>query len=466
VNNHNSFITIKNKIKSMKKLKFLFLTLLCASVAITSCKKKTEVEEPLAPETISGDIAANRTLTADRVWVLSGYVRVLNNATLTIEAGTVIKGDKATKAALIIERGGKINAAGTADRPIVFTSNQPVGSRAIGDWSGVVICGKSFTNQTGGEAQYEGGILGANVAMYGGTDANDNSGVMKFVRIEYAGIAIQQDREINSLTLAGVGAGTTIENIQVSFGGDDGFEWFGGTVNCKNLIAYRCTDDDFDFEFGYTGRVQYAVSIKDPNVFDASASGASNGIECDNGVSVDDNPANKPYLSNFTFIGPGINANAKHNVGVLFRKGTRFVLRNSIILDHLKGGFSVATTQAGDRLAAGESDFKNNLIFSPAVGANFVVSTSGASFATNDILRTFAINATNANVELASVAAAGITSPTLVNPVLTLNAGSVAKTGASFAGLTGFETVAFRGAMDTNNWANGWTNFDPQNKVY
>lgn len=450
----------------MKKLKFLFLTIMCASIVITSCKKKTVEPDPIAPETISGDITANKTLTADRVWVLSGYVRVLNNATLTIEAGTVIKGDKLTKAALIIERGGKINAVGTADKPIVFTSSQAVGSRAIGDWSGVVLCGKAPINQTGGEAQYESGILGANVAMYGGNDANDNSGVMKFVRIEYAGIAIQQDREINSLTLAGVGAGTTIENVQVSFGGDDGFEFFGGTVNCKNLVAYRCTDDDFDFEFGYTGRIQYGVSIKDPNVFDASASGASNGIECDNGVSVDDAPGNKPYLSNFTFIGPGAAANAKHNVGVLFRKGTRFVLRNSIILDHLKGGFSVATTQAGDRLAAGESDFKNNLVFSPAANSNFVVSTSGASFATNDILKAFALSAANANAELASVAAAGITSPTLTSPVLTLNAGSVAKTGASFTGLTGFESVAFRGAMDTNNWAAKWTNFDPQNVAY
>lgn len=449
----------------MKKLKSLFLTLICASVVITSCKDKTEEPTPApAPETLSGNITANKLLTADRVWVLEGYVRVLSGATLTIEAGTVIKGDKISKAALIIERGGKINATGTADKPIVFTSNQAVGSRAIGDWSGVVICGRSFTNQTGGEAQYENGILGTGVAVYGGTDANDNSGVMKYVRIEYAGIAIQQDREINSLTLASVGAGTTIENVQVSFGGDDGFEFFGGTVNCKNLVAYKCTDDDFDFEFGYTGRIQYGVSIKDPNIFDASASGASNGIECDNGVSVDDLPANKPVLSNFTFIGPGAAANAKHNVGVLFRKGSRFVFRNSIVIDHLKGGFSVATTQAGDRLAAGESDFKNNLIFSAAANSNFVVSTSGASFATNDILKTFAL--ANGNAELSSVAAAGITSPTLASPVLTLNAGSVAKTGASFTGITGFEAVAFRGAMDTNNWAANWTNFDPQNKAY
>ncbi len=450
----------------MKNFKSLLMATLCLTILVTSCKKKTVEGEDLTPETISGDITANRTLTANKTWILSGYVRVLNGATLTIEPGTVVRGDKATKGALIVERGAKLMAEGTAAKPIIFTSNQAVGSRAIGDWSGIIICGRAPINQTGGEAQYEGGILGATTAFYGGTVANDNSGVLKFVRIEYAGIAIQQDREINSLTLAGVGSGTVIENIQVSFGGDDGFEWFGGTVSCKNLIAYRCTDDDFDFEFGYVGRVQYAVSIKDPNVFDASASGASNGIECDNGAGVDDAPANKPFLSNFTFVGPGVNANAKHNVGVVFRKGTRFVLRNSIIVDHLKGGFNLATVQAGDRLFAGESEFRNNLVFCAAANSNFTVSTAGTSFATNDVLRAFAINATNMNTELASLAAAGITSATMVNPVLTLTATSPAKTGASFTGLTGFETVTFRGAMDTNNWATGWANFDPQNVVY
>jgi len=452
----------------MKKIKSLLLATLCVAVFVSSCKKKVEAPlEDLSPQTISGDITTNLTLTADKTWILSGYVRVMDGATLTIEAGTLIRGDKATKAALIIERGGKIMADGTAAKPIVFTSNQAVGSRAIGDWSGVIICGKAPVNFTGGVGQYEGGILGATTAQFGGTVSDDNSGILRFVRIEYAGIAIQQDREINSLTMAGVGSGTVIENVQVSFGGDDGFEWFGGTVNCKNLIAYKCADDDFDFEFGYIGRIQNAISIKDPNIFDASASGASNGIECDNGTTVDDNtPSNKPMLSNFTFIGPGTAANAKHNAGVLFRKGTRFVLRNSIIVGHLKSGFTVATVQAGDRLFAGESEFKNNLVFCAAENANFTVSTAGTNFATSAILRTFAINTANANVELASVAAAGITSATLENPVLTLTAASPAKTGASFTGLTGFDVVTYRGAMDTNNWAAGWANFNPQNVAY
>ena len=452
----------------MKNLKNLFFAFIGAAVLITSCGKDDPIKiEPIAPETLTGQITANKTLTADRVWVLSGYVRVMSGATLTIEAGTIIKGDKVTKGALIIERGGKINANGTAAKPIVFTSNQAVGQRAIGDWSGVIVCGNAPINQAGGQAQYEGGILGADVALYGGgltPNAADNSGIIRFVRIEYAGLAIQQDREINSLTLAGVGSGTVIENVEVSFGGDDGFEWFGGTVNCKNLIAYRCTDDDYDFEFGYTGRIQYAISIKDPNVFDASASGASNGIECDNGTTVNDNPANKPLLSNFTFIGPGASANAKHNSGVIFRKGTRFVLRNSIIVDHLKAGFELATVEAGDRLNLNESEFRNNLVFS--VGTPFKVSTAGTSFTTDAALETFALLAANGNTKLANLAAAGFTSATLISPVLTLTATSPAKTGASFTGVTGFETVTYRGAMDTNNWATGWANFDPQNAVY
>lgn len=450
----------------MKSLKFLLIVLF-ATVAIASSCKKDDGEDEIevfAPETLSGQITSDKTLTSDRVWILNGYVRVMSGATLNIQAGTIIRGDKVSNAALVVERGGKIMASGTANQPIVFTSNQPAGQRSIGDWAGVIICGKAPINQTGGEAQYESGILGADVAKYGGTIANDNSGVLKYVRIEYAGIALAQDKEINSLTLAAVGSGTTIENVQASFGGDDAFEFFGGTVNCKNLIAYRCTDDDFDFEYGYVGRIQYAVSIKDPSIYDASASGASNGIESDNGSTVNDVPANRPMLSNFTFIGPGASANAKHNAGVIFRKGSRFVLRNSIIIDHLKSAFELATVDAGDRLFAGESEFKNNLVF--ANQAIYKVSTAGTNFPDAAALTTFANLAAHSNTSLVNAAAAGITSTSLTAPNLTLTTGSAAKAGASFTGLTDFDVVTYRGAMDTNNWVSGWANFDPNSTVY
>ncbi|PRY51430.1 hypothetical protein B0I27_10715 [Arcticibacter pallidicorallinus] len=450
----------------MKKLKFLVIAMFGFATILTSCSSDDNGDEliEVEPATLSGDIKTNTTLTADKAWTLSGLVRIMDGATLTIEPGTTIKGDKATKAALIVERGGKINAAGTASKPIVFTSNQLAGQREIGDWAGVIICGKAPVNVAGGTSQYESGILGADVANYGGTDANDNSGILKYVRIEYAGIAYGTDREINSLTLAGVGSGTVLENIQVSFGGDDGFEFFGGTVNAKNLIAYRCTDDDFDFEFGYSGRIQYAISIKDPLVFDNSSSGASNGIECDNGSTVDVTPVNRPVLSNFTFIGPGEGANAKHNSGVIFRKGTAFVLRNSIIIDHLKAGFELATPKAGDRLFGGESEFKNNLVF--ANGAAFKANDAGANFTTNQALATFVTSAANGNVALANAAAAGITSTSLTAPNLLLTSASPAKTGADFTGLTGFEAVAFRGAMNTTDWTSGWASWTSGTNVY
>ncbi|HEX8376176.1 MAG TPA: hypothetical protein VF602_00050 [Pedobacter sp.] len=452
----------------MKSLKFLAVILLSGLTVLSSCKKTEEEEDEIfAPETLSGQITSNKTLTSDRVWALNGYVRVMSGATLTIEPGTVIKGDKVSNAALIIERGGMINAAGTASQPIIFTSNRPAGERNIGDWSGIIVCGRAPINQAGGEAQYEGGALGTDVAKYGGGAnpiANDNSGVIKYVRIEYAGIAIAQDKEINGLTMAAVGSGTVVENVQVSYGGDDAFEFFGGTVNCKNLIAYRCTDDDFDFEYGYNGRIQYAISIKDPSIYDASASGASNGIESDNGSTVNDQPFNKPMLSNFTFIGPGASANAKHNAGVIFRKGTKFVLRNSIIIDHLKSAVEIATVEAGNHLSSGESEFKNNLVF--ANQAIFKVSTAGANFPDAAALSTFAGLTANANTTLANAAAADITNTSLSAPNLTLTTTSVAKTGASFTGLTGFDVVTYRGAMDTNNWAAGWANFSPNTTAY
>lgn len=457
----------------MKNIKFLVAALFASVTIMTSCSSDDDDNTlppppPPQPETISGDITANKTLTADRIWTLSKVVRVMSGATLTIEPGTIIKGGPTSdKSALIIERGAKINAAGTAAKPIVFTSSQDKGQRTIGSWAGVIVCGKAPINQAGGEAQYEGGLLGNDVAKYGGgasPDANDNSGVLKYVRIEYAGIALAADKEINGLTLAGVGAGTTVENVQVSYGGDDAFEFFGGTVNAKNLIAYRCTDDDFDFEFGYTGRIQFAISIKDPSIFDGSANGASNGIESDNGSTVNDVPGNKPMLSNFTFIGPGSTANEKHNSGVIFRKGTWFVLRNSIIVNHLKSAVELATAEVGARLAAGESDLKNNLVFGNQ--ATFKVKDMPASFADAAALETWATNMTNANVKLASAEAAGITSIALASPDLKLTANSVAKTGASFTGLTGFETVAFRGAMDATNWTTGWANWNPADTNY
>jgi len=229
-------------------------------------------------DTVDTDITTNTTWSSNRTYLLKGYRFVKDGATLTIEPGTIIRGDKASKATLVITKTGKIHASGTSTNPIVFTSNEPAGSRNYGDWGGIVILGNAPINVPGGTATIEGGLLG-NDATYGGTNEDDSSGVFRYVRIEYPGIAYQPNSEINGLTMGGVGRKTIIENIQVSYSGDDSYEWFGGNVNCKYLIAHRGWDDDFDTDFGYSGKVQFVLSMRDPNIADQSQ---SNGFESDN----------------------------------------------------------------------------------------------------------------------------------------------------------------------------------------
>ena len=232
-----------------------------------TCTVTVSADAPVSEDVVlEGEITEDMTLKATDNVLLRGYVYVTDGVTLTIEPGTVIKGEKATKGSLIIERGGKIMAEGTADSPIVFTSDQPVGARTYGDWGGLVLCGKSTVNNTAGEAQIEGGPR----SYYGGSDPADNSGVVKYVRIEFAGYPLEPDKEINGLTFGGVGSGTTIEYVQVSFCGDDSFEWFGGTVNAKHLIAYKGWDDEFDTDYGFQGKLQFLLGVRDPEHADTS----------------------------------------------------------------------------------------------------------------------------------------------------------------------------------------------------
>ena len=239
---------------------------------------------------VTGVITANTTWTADKIYKLKGFVRVGNDPTvtdvpaknsgptLTIQPGTVIFGEKATKGTLIIQRGAKIIAEGTATSPIVFTSESAVGSKEPGDWGGLVICGRASNNQPGGVFELEGGYK---AFSGGGTspDNADNSGSLKYVRIEYAGVPVNPNQEVNSLTLGAVGSETKIEYVMCTYGLDDSFEWFGGTVNAKYLIAYKGLDDDFDVDFGFSGFVQFGLGVRGATLADQSG---SNGFEVDN----------------------------------------------------------------------------------------------------------------------------------------------------------------------------------------
>ncbi|MCG9879214.1 MAG: hypothetical protein MH472_01310, partial [Bacteroidia bacterium] len=235
--------------------------------------------------TITGSITSNTTFFSDTIYTLDGYIYVKNNATLTIQPGTIIKGKFGTKATLIITRNGAINANGTSTRPIVFTSEKPAGQRNKGDWGGLVILGKAPINRptdcstcpgaavAAAEAGIQNAVEGdidnsAGDALYGGTDENHNAGTLRFVRVEYAGTVITPGNEINGLTMGGIGKQTKIEYVQVSFADDDAFEWFGGNADAKYLVSYRNVDDDFDTDFGFTGRVQFGIVLRDSLLYD------------------------------------------------------------------------------------------------------------------------------------------------------------------------------------------------------
>ena len=264
------------------------------------------------------NITGTVTLDASKVYLLTSTCVVRSGGKLIIPAGTVIRGAAdltATPklyATLVVERGGMIEVNGTTSSPVVMTSNKAAGSRDRGDWGGLVLCGKAVNNQSV-DAQLEGFnnvAVDNTLGKFGGTDDADNSGGVKYVRIEFAGLAFEPNKEVNSLTMGSVGSKTEIEGVQCSFGNDDGFEWFGGTVNCKKLISYKITDDDFDTDFGYRGAVQFGIAVRDTAYFDLSwnaPSGASTSetFESDNDAAGSGKlPLTSAVFSNITCVGP------------------------------------------------------------------------------------------------------------------------------------------------------------------
>jgi hypothetical protein len=430
---------------------------------------------------VKGDISSNTTWTADKKYLLDGFVYVKSGATLTIEPGTVIMGDKVDKGTLVVTRGGKLMAEGTVEKPIVFTSAQPVGARREGDWGGVILLGKAKVNS--GEAKVEGGLIPTNggdektYIYYGGSDDADNSGSLKYVRIEFAGMPYSPDNEINGLTMAGVGNGTKISYIQVYRSGDDAFEWFGGSVNCDHLIASDSWDDDFDTDNGFSGKVQFGVAQRYKGTADQSG---SNGFESDNDANGSNNtPQTSAVFSNMTIVGPftagnsgSVNPSFQH--GAQIRRNSAMSLHNSIIMGFPVGLYiddsKVATAGATSANAiAGRLQFKNNII------AGCTTNYKGEWITGNNAAYLTWLAATNTTT-LAAVADAQLKDPFKFSPLVAaaagtpsflLNATSPALTGASFDGLTGFTNVAYRGAFDgTTDWTLGWTTSAPENTKY
>ncbi len=415
-------------------------------------------------------ISVNTNWTNDKKYLLKGVVRVKAGVTLTIEAGTIILGDKQTIGTLVIERGAKINAEGTILKPIVFTSAQPKGSRNYGDWGGIILLGNAPTNKSSNT-----NIEGVDNAPYGGNDINDNSGILKYIRIEFAGVAITPNNEINGLTLGGVGAGTTIEYVQVSYSGDDSFEWFGGTVNAKYLIAHRGWDDDFDTDYGFSGNVQFGLGIRDPQIADQSN---SNGFESDN-----DNPASElmprtsANFSNMTIIGAldrGVaNIAPQFGCAAHLRRNTRQSIFNSILTGYPVGIHVDGTTTQADAVA-GLLTVENTTLAANGKNLAILSLTSVATIvddAPQTILDWWNIAVKN-NKTQTSLQAIGISSINMASPMTTLMpaANSNLLTLGSFTNArlqsAIFEKVTFVGAFGNTNWIVGWTNFDPQNTDY
>lgn len=426
---------------------------------------------------VTGEITTNTNWTNDNIYLLDGWVYVRSGAILTIEPGTVIKGDSETKGSLIIERGAMIIADGTPEQPIVFTSQKPAGQRSYGDWGGLILCGRATVNTpenagagtAAGEAVIEGGVG----SIYGGgsnPNDDDNSGIVRYVRLEFGGIPFQPNSEINGLTCGGVGRGTIIDHVQVSYSGDDGFEWFGGTVNATNLISYNNWDDDFDTDFGFRGNVQFGLVVRDPNIADQSG---SNGFESDNdGQGTGNTPITQPVFSNITVVGPlafnsTINSNYKRALHL--RRNTKTSVFNSVFAGYPTG---LLIDGSSTHLNAQNNDlrFKNNVICQMndtlATTSNADPNNVSGSFDISTWYNTMEFG----NANISSISELMFNNMSNSNPDFTLMANSPLAIGASFTDSylnnSFFTPTTYRGAFGSENWTSCWAEFDPQNADY
>jgi len=326
---------------------------------------------PAPTMTVNGNITSNTTWATGQTVLLSSQCFVKNNSVLTIQPGVIILGDKSISGAgLFITKGSQLIANGTATAPIVFTSNQAPGNRALGDWGGVILMGKADNNNAGGTNNIEGLPISTDTEFGGGAspDDNDNSGSLQYVRIEFGGYVYQPNKEINGLTFGAVGRGTVIDHVQVSFSNDDAYEWFGGTVNCKHLVAYRCLDDNFDTDNGYRGMVQFCLGIHDPQFADNPSVSTSEGFESDNDPNgTTATPLTAALFSNVTDIGAlrGVTSATcavGHRRGARIRRNSNLKIFNSIFMDDATRGLYIDGASTEGNVNSGGVKFKNNIL--------------------------------------------------------------------------------------------------------
>ncbi len=436
-----------------------------------------------ADSVLHDPVTSQVTLSNTKIYSLDGYVFVDDGGVLRIQEGTIIIGDTVGQnSAICVNRGGKIYAKGTPQLPIVFTSSAAPNQRAGGDWGGLLLCGRGVTNHPGGEAALEGGIADQNKVRgwFGGNDNDDSSGVLEYVRIEFAGIAAAPNQELNSLTMGGVGRKTVLDHIQVSYANDDAYEWFGGAVNARHLIAVGTLDDDFDGDNGWSGKVQFAIAQRWAKRADVST---SEHFEMDNNAQGGTNePLTAPIFSNVTGIGPiqdmswtagnGENQyNAKFGAAMQIRRNARTSIFNSVIVGWPRG-IEIANVPTMEAALANAFEIRNNSWYGvKGTWLNLAGGTPPTGLTDTWIATESFSNVLMAesptSAELENPFAVGVTfNPAAKSSAPHLDNASFAATGSVAINDPFFEQVSYRGAMGMNRWDAGWTEYDPQSKTY
>lgn len=442
--------------------------------------------DPLGPDetvppgsaTITADITSNRLFHAETTYTLSGFIKVANGATLTIEPGTKIVGDyEVPGSSLFVLRGAKINAVGTAERPIVFTSERTSGRQA-GDWGGLIIVGNGIINRADPtilEGTGTNATANPQVNYAGGTNNSDDSGELRYVRVEFAGYATAADQELNSFTFAAVGNGTRLSYLQSLYGLDDSFEWFGGAVDGKYLVSYEAGDDHFDASEGYTGRNQFLIAYQSvrPEARAAAGSPSSdpqgiendgcNGANCLNGQN--SNPRTDAMFANFTLVGtgPGVVDGTSGGIGMMLRRGTAGYYVNGIVARWPRAAISLRDQSTLDRVAEGTLLIRN--VYLAENGPAF----QGASGSTMQGTVDLAANAIQVDAAATATSIFASMPATPGSLDWSLAASAAARTGGTGAFTGALATKAgasmtgttYRGAADPNGpkWWDGWTSY-------
>ncbi len=396
---------------------------------------------------VTGEVTGAETWTNANYYVLRGAVFVRSGGTLTIQAGTTVIGEAGSVGTLIVERGGRLNAIGTREQPIVFTSDQAPGTRARGDWGGIILNGRAPVNLEGGEGTGEG-----DTGVYGGTDPNDSSGSMRYVRVEFGGTEFSPDNELNGIAFQAVGRGGSYDYIQAHMSRDDGVEFFGGTVDVKHIVISNAADDSFDWTFGWTGRVQFVAVTQ-------------RGDDADNGIEADNNefnnellPRANPQIYNITMCGdPDRNEGGESNRAMLFRRGTAVTFRNFLVTGFKTTGMQFDGAATINQINSGTTQVGAGVIWNITTPLH----SSAAPFVASGRFPNVRVNV-DGGVPTAACSnhAAPSFRPT---SVATLAGGQLAPIQPPNDGF--FEPVTFIGAVPpapADDWTLGWTAYPQQ----